>query len=191
MTAVAVAGFVLVASWYILSYRGGGISPAGMMGQMMGYQYGQGSGMPEYVWVPGVALLAASVLGVVGLAYYLTVPPIKAAVPGASGLGQPPAPAPQHANWGVLMRTSKPEERRVLEIVASHQGSYLQKFIVKESGLSRLKTHRVVSRLAERGIVTAEKTGNTNMIRLASWLTLGEGVGGSALPKNDEIRHES
>jgi len=36
--------------------------------------------------------------------------------------------------------------------------------------LSRLQTHRVVARLAERGIVTLEKTGNTNQVLLADWL---------------------
>ena len=52
----------------------------------------------------------------------------------------------------------------------SHKGKYLQKYIRKEAGLSRLKTHRVVARLAERGLITLEKTGNTNEVRLAEWL---------------------
>jgi uncharacterized membrane protein len=46
----------------------------------------------------------------------------------------------------------------------------LQKYIRNESGLSRLKTHRIVARLAERGIVTLEKMGNTNQVLLADWL---------------------
>jgi uncharacterized membrane protein len=51
-----------------------------------------------------------------------------------------------------------------------HEGKYLQKSIRGEAGLSRLQTHRVVARIAERGIVTLEKMGNTNQVVLADWL---------------------
>jgi len=60
--------------------------------------------------------------------------------------------------------------RKVVEVLKAHEGKYLQKYIRKEAGLSRLQTHRVVARLAERGIVTLEKTGNTNTVLLANWL---------------------
>ncbi|HYU88343.1 MAG TPA: hypothetical protein VEL52_06615 [Candidatus Bathyarchaeia archaeon] len=50
-----------------------------------------------------------------------------------------------------------------------HGGTYLQKYITKETGLSRLKTHRVVAALSERGIVIVEKHGNTNQVSLVKW----------------------
>jgi uncharacterized membrane protein len=46
----------------------------------------------------------------------------------------------------------------------------LQKYIRKEAGLSRLKTHRILARLAVRGIVTLNKFGNTNEVQLTDWL---------------------
>jgi len=46
----------------------------------------------------------------------------------------------------------------------------LQKDIRWKTGLSRVKTHRILFRLAKRGIVSAEKYYNTNKIVLASWL---------------------
>ena len=49
------------------------------------------------------------------------------------------------------------------------EGIYLQKYITKEAGLSRLRTHRVVAALSERGIVQVEKYGNTNQVRLVKW----------------------
>jgi len=49
----------------------------------------------------------------------------------------------------------------------------LQKYITKEAGLSRLKTHRVVAALSERGIVQVEKYGNTNQVSLAKWFHEG------------------
>lgn len=46
---------------------------------------------------------------------------------------------------------------------------FLMKFVY-EHRLSKLRTHRIISRFVERGIVTAVKSGNTNEIRLAEWL---------------------
>ena len=69
-----------------------------------------------------------------------------------------------------VFKTLNEDERKVLEVLKSHEGRYLQKYIRKEAGLSRLKTHRVLARLAERGIVTLEKTGNTNEVHIADWL---------------------
>ena len=73
-------------------------------------------------------------------------------------------------SWPVLVKTSKPDERKVLEVLAAHNGAYLQKFIVKESGLSKLQTHRIIARLEERGIVRVVESGNTNEVSLAQWL---------------------
>ena len=68
------------------------------------------------------------------------------------------------------MKTLSNEERKVIEVLNAHDGKYLQKYIRNEAGLSRLQTHRIVARLAERGIVTLEKTGNLNQVLLADWL---------------------
>ena len=170
----ALAGFLAVTVWYLGSYQGPGGSVGGMMGQMMG---GSGSGimtaMPSGVWTTLVAFVAVTVVGAVGIGYYAAFPEIKS-VP------VQPASAPSQQNvspemsWSVLMRTSKPEEKKVLEVLAAHDGGYLQKLVVKEAGLSRLKTHRIVSRLAERGVVTVERSGNTNQVRLASWVRQDE-----------------
>ena len=62
-----------------------------------------------------------------------------------------------------------PEEQKVYNVLVAHRGKYLQKYVVKESGLSRLKTHRIVARFAQRGIVTVNEFGNTNEILLSDW----------------------
>jgi len=69
-----------------------------------------------------------------------------------------------------IVKTLSDDERKVIDVLAAHEGKYLQKYIRNEVGLSRLQTHRVVARLAVRGIVTLEKTGNTNNVLLADWL---------------------
>ncbi len=58
-----------------------------------------------------------------------------------------------------------------MNVLVAHKGKYLQKYVVKEAGLSRLKTHRVVARFAQRGIVTIKEFGNTNEIMLSDWVT--------------------
>ena len=63
-----------------------------------------------------------------------------------------------------------PEEQKVLSVLIAHQGKYLQKYVGKEAGLSRLKTHRIVARFAERGIVTVKPLGNTNEVTVSDWV---------------------
>lgn len=69
-----------------------------------------------------------------------------------------------------VSKTLTADERKVVDVLTSHDGEYLQKYIRSETGLSRLKVHRIVARLAERGIVTLESSGNTNKVHLSSWL---------------------
>ena len=72
-------------------------------------------------------------------------------------------------NTSMVLRTLKPEEKTVVNILDAHGGTYLQKYITRESGMSRLKTHRVVAALSERGIVVVEKHQNTNQVSLVKW----------------------
>ena len=69
-------------------------------------------------------------------------------------------------NCEILLKAMSPEEKKVLNVLVAHQGKYLQKYVVQESGLSRLKTHRIVARFAQRGIVTVKEIGNTNEITM-------------------------
>jgi hypothetical protein len=173
MLASAVAGLLIVLAWYISSYQGGNGSMTGLMGQMMGNQYAQGTvaSMPGFVTTSILTLFVLIVVGISGVVYYLAYPEIKvAAPPQATPADAHSSPADAKESWETVIRTSKPEERKVLEVLATHDGRHLQKLIVKESGLSRLKTHRIVSRFVERGIATTVKSGNTNEITLTPWL---------------------
>ena len=69
-----------------------------------------------------------------------------------------------------------PEEQKVFNVLVAHKRKYLQKYVVKELGLSRLKTHRIVARFAERGIVTVKEFGNTRntSLRMGKKLALGK-----------------
>ena len=76
----------------------------------------------------------------------------------------------------VTIRLLHDDERRVVEALAMAGGSMLQKDISYDLKLSRVKTHRVLVGLIERGVVKAEKQYNTNLITLSAWLMGGEGV---------------
>jgi len=69
-----------------------------------------------------------------------------------------------------VLRVLKDDEKKVIETLVSEGGTMLQKDIRWKTGFSRVKTHRILHRLAERGLVTAEKHYNTNKIKLADWL---------------------
>jgi hypothetical protein len=126
--------------------------------------------MLPYYGVLFAVLIAVAVIGVVGVSYYLIYPQIR------MGQAQPPIALTQPQSAGVVSayesvsKTLTDDERKIINVLQLHQGKYLQKYIKAETGLNRLQTHRILARLADRGIVSLEKTGNTNEVKLADWL---------------------
>lgn len=69
-------------------------------------------------------------------------------------------------NTQILMRFLGAEDREIVRLLLDKDGMTTQSEISKLPGMSRLKAHRVVKRLEERGLVHVEKHGKINMIRL-------------------------
>ncbi|MGA1974693.1 MAG: hypothetical protein ABSG92_03580 [Conexivisphaerales archaeon] len=90
----------------------------------------------------------------------------------SSSAEHPPSamPRPSMENADAVLKTLKPDERRVVDVLRAHDGKYLQKWIVKETNMSRLQVHRVVARLVERNLVVAKAVGNTNEVSLVDWM---------------------
>ena len=120
------------------------------------------SNLPFGLLLSSLLFLCTVLVCVVGVIYFLVLPEMKNYV---SGNGKEVA--------SVVLRSLKPEERIVVEVLDAHGGTYLQKYVTRESGLSRLKTHRVVAALSERGIVHVEKYENTNEVTLVEWFREG------------------
>lgn len=149
----------------------------GMMGERSGVMEG-------FLW-PTVLTASISVVVVV-LAYVVAFPSIKygniskatdeANIPNASGL-EP---------LDIVMRVAKADERAVLEVLKTSGGICLQKDITYKAGLSKLKTHRIVARLAERGIIQVKKAGKTNEITVPSWLRALDSTTKSAANKTSQ-----
>jgi len=111
---------------------------------------GRGMGPQLYVWVP---IVIAPLTFVAGLLAYVTLfPEIEQKLQSESAL-----PREQRSLEAVL-RVLKDDEKKVVEILMNAQGTMLQSDIARKTGFSRVKTHRILHRLATRGIVTAKKT---------------------------------
>lgn len=160
-------------SWMSGMWSGG---MGGMMGGT-GQTAVQNSALPVF-GVAFVVLIGVAVVGVVGMVYYVALPEIRTgvapvvceAVPLESAVVQEQKQEVACTPLESVIKTLSVDERKVVDVLSVHDGKYLQKYIRNEAGLSRLQTHRIVARLAERGIVTLEKTGNTNQVLLADWL---------------------
>jgi len=162
----------------------------GGMGGMMG-NGSTSTASPSYLWFIPVVLGVVVGIAIIGVAFYFAYPELKyisgtcnpnSANPEAAMQAVNPAVQSSNSltknvtvtngsnNCEVLLKTMTPEEQKVITVLLAHQGKYLQKYVVKEAGLSRLKTHRIVARFAERGIVSVKEFGNTNEILLADWV---------------------
>ena len=189
---LALVGWYLAAtspSYYASSWMSqmwgshlGGSGNYGGMGGMMGN--GSGTSSTSYLWIIPVALIAIVAVSVIGVGFYLAFPQLSyikrtcdppkteraSEEPAKSSQGPSVNSSVEPSTCNVIMKTMTPEEQKVLNVLVAHQGKYLQKYVVKEAGLSRLKTHRIIARFAQRGIVTITEFGNTNEIRLSDWV---------------------
>jgi len=69
-----------------------------------------------------------------------------------------------------VMKVLREDERKVCMALWKEGGTALQKDVRWITGLSKVKTHRVVARLASRGVITVDKGDKENRLSLASWL---------------------
>jgi hypothetical protein len=120
-------------------------------------------GLSFFIPLSSLLFLSIVLASMVGVIYFLVLPEMKDYFESDPGNGAS----------SMVMKTLKPEERMIVNILKVHGGTYLQKFIGQETGMSRLKIHRVVTTLSERGIVHIERKGNTNEVSLAKWFLDG------------------
>lgn len=182
LIAATIIGFALFSTqqnpygWMSQMYNGNSNSNSGngmgnMMSQTPTTTTTTSSALPYY-GVLFAVLIALTIISVIGVSYYLVYPQIK------MGPAQPIAVTAQPTStvstgvspYESVSKTLTDDERKIINVLQAHQGKYLQKYIKAETGLSRLQTHRILARLADRGIVSLEKTGNTNQVQLANWL---------------------
>ncbi len=114
---------------------------------------------PVMFWASLVFTLIAVAVGVIG--YNLLLPKISPTRMNET--------SPVDYRDAVL-RLLKDDERQVVEILAKSGGVAYQRDLQHAIGFSKVKTHRVIARLAERRLVDVTPAGKTNQIRIPSWL---------------------
>ena len=141
----------------------------GCMGDWMSGSYPTTDPFLAVYGIVLIVVIGVILLGLAGLIYYYLFPELKS----SPGMQQQQIPSNQNgmSSYESVLKTLNDDERKVLNVLKEHNGKFLQKYIRHEAKLSRLKTHRVLTRFAQRGIVTLQKTGNTNEVTLADWLT--------------------
>ena len=153
----------------------------GMMGTYSGTQTQTTNAAALYIGVALIVSVAVAIVGIGGMIYFFAFPEIRNIPHDARSAFMPNAIETSAATieqvgdsgatpYSSVLKTMTENERKIVEVLTAHDGKYLQKYIRSETGLTRLQTHRIVARLAERGIVTLEKTGNTNAVKIADWL---------------------
>ena len=123
---------------------------------------GFGTAIQRYVWIPIAIVPVSFSIGLLG--YLALFPEIK-----QKSLAKPEVPEKTQP-LSAVMRVLRDDERKMVELLVSSGGKMLQRDLGRQAGFSRVKTHRILYRLATRGIVTAEKHYNTYEITLADWL---------------------
>lgn len=170
----SLASFITLFLFMVYSYPYSPTQPGWMsnmwshMGGMMGGTGQSTDPLLGYFGLLFVVLIGAVIVGVSGLVYFLLFPELK--ISKTEIRKNVTQSLEKSAAIESVRKTLTVDESKILEVLENHEGKYLQKYLRKESGLSRLKTHRILARFAKRGLVTLEKVGNTNEVRLADWL---------------------
>lgn len=67
----------------------------------------------------------------------------------------------------MLLSFLSSDERKAVTFIADNNGLALQSELSRLPGMSRLKAHRVVQRLSQKEIISAERHGKINKLRLS------------------------
>ena len=73
-------------------------------------------------------------------------------------------------NMNLIMKFLDEDEREILSLINQKGGMTTQSEISHLPGMNRLKAHRAVKKLGERGIIHVEKYGKVNMLRVVDEL---------------------
>jgi len=133
------------------------------MGKLMEYSYAGDYFPMSLIMASFFAVALMAVFGVAGLAASL----------GSGGRNQD-----AQGSFEAVYNSLMPDEKKVVDCLVRKGGRCLQRDITRETGFTRLKTHRVVSRLEQRKVVTVTPGGKTNVVELAPWVITRQGEAG-------------
>ncbi len=76
-------------------------------------------------------------------------------------------------NTDILLRFLNPDEKKLVNALIENNGKVLQAEITRLPGMSKLKSHRVIQRLIDRGVIEKETLGKTNVVRFTKEIKEG------------------
>lgn len=76
-------------------------------------------------------------------------------------------------NTEVLLSFLSPEEKKLVNALIESNGKVLQAEITRLPGMSKVKSHRVVQKLIDRGVIEKESVGKTNVVRFTKEIKEG------------------
>ena len=119
-----------------------------------------------FLFVHACIFSASFIILTIGATRYSEASPGSSVKPMMNSDNEPTVPG----SFDGIMRILREDERKVCLTILNEGGVVLQKDIRWKTGFSKVKTHRVVERLAERGVVNIKKTEGRNTVSLAPWL---------------------
>jgi len=69
-------------------------------------------------------------------------------------------------NTSVIMQLLEPKERKVIKKIVENQGKIQQIEITYMEGFTKVKAHRIIESLVQKGILEKEKLGKMRLIRM-------------------------
>lgn len=76
-------------------------------------------------------------------------------------------------NTGTILRFLSDDERKLVNLLLENNGRILQAEVTRLPGMTKVKSHRVVQKLLDKGVIEKEKLGKTNIVKLPSEIKQG------------------
>lgn len=65
----------------------------------------------------------------------------------------------------VLLQFLNSDEKKVVDLLIENKGKVLQSELTRLPGMTKVKSHRIVQKLADRGVIESEHLGKTNVVK--------------------------
>ena len=77
------------------------------------------------------------------------------------------------SNTEIILKFLNPDERKLVNLLMENKGKVLQAELTRLPGMSKVKSHRVIQKLIDRGVIEKETLGKTNIVRFTKEIQEG------------------
>ncbi|MFH1391010.1 MAG: hypothetical protein ABIH20_01730 [Candidatus Diapherotrites archaeon] len=76
-------------------------------------------------------------------------------------------------NTDVILKLLNPDEKKLVNLLLDNNGKILQAEVTRLPGMTKVKSHRVVQKLIDRGVLEKESVGKTNVLKFTDEVKQG------------------